>query len=138
MNSVIPHLNCRAVVPVGWHNLSAPLFCVNPYLCHLPVKLDDHGTEKVWGRKSAVPCHFVDGVKTFDNSVLAELDVHNSVVFIDQPLLGGDKATADQPAHLVPKPAEKESSQNVNYEGAMVTWAFQERQHAYIQDLDFW
>ena len=138
MNLVIPHLNCRAAVAVGLHNLSATLFCVNPYFCHLLVKLDDHGTEKVWGRKSAVPGHFVDGVETFDDSVLTELDVHNSVVFIDRPLLGGDKAMADRPAHLVLKLAEKGSSRNVNYEGAMVTWAFQERQHAYIQNLNFW
>ena len=138
MNLVIPHLNCRAVVAVGSHNLSATLFCVNPYLCNLPVKLDDHGTEKVWGRESAVPCHFVDGVEAFNDSVLTELDIHNSAVFIDQPLLGGDKATADRPAHLVPELAEKGSSRNVNYEGVMVTWAFQEWQHAYIQDLNFW
>ena len=110
MNLVIPHLNCRAVVAVGSHNLSATLFCVNPYLCHLPVKLDDHGTEKVWGRESAVPRHFVDGVEAFNDLVLTELDIHNSAVFIDQPLLGGDKATADRPAHLVPELAEKGSS----------------------------
>ncbi len=137
MNLVVPHLNCWAVVAVGSHNLSASLLCVNPYLCHLPVKLDDHGTKKVWGRKSAVPCHFVDGVETFDDLVLTELVIHSSVVFIDRPLLRGDKATADRAAHLVPKLAEKGSGRNVNYEGAMVTWAVQERQHAYIQDLNF-
>ena len=114
MNLIVPYLNCWAVVAVRWHNLSAILFCVNPYLCHLPVNLDDHCTEKVWGRKSAVPRHFVNGIETFNNSVLTELDVHNSVVFIDQPLLGGDKATADLLAHLVPELAEKGSSQNVS------------------------
>ena len=111
---------------------------MNPYLCHLPVKLGYHCTEKVWGRKSAVPCHFVDGIEMFNDSVLTELDVHNSVVFIDRPLLGGDKATADRLAHLVLKLAEKGSSQDVKYEGTMVTWAIQERQHAYIHDLNFW
>ena len=109
MNLVIPHLNCRAVVAIGSHNLHAPLFCVNPYLCHLPVKLDDHGTEKVWGRESAVPRHVVDGIQTFNDLVLTELVVHNPVVFIDRPLLGGDKAAADRPAHLVPKLAKEGS-----------------------------
>ena len=44
VNLVIPHLSCWAVVAAGLQNLSAPLLCMNPYLCHLPVKLDDHGT----------------------------------------------------------------------------------------------
>ncbi len=90
------------------------------------------------GNQSAVPCHLVDGIKTFNDSVLTELGVHNFVVFIDQPLLGGDKAMADRSAYLVPKLAEEGSSQNVKCEDTMVTWAIQERQHAYIQDLNFW
>jgi hypothetical protein len=87
---------------------------MNPYLCHLSVKLDDYWMLKVWGRKSAVPCHIVDGVKMFDNLVLTKLVIHNSVVFIDQPLLGHEKVMADRALHLVPKLAKKRSGRNVN------------------------
>jgi hypothetical protein len=107
MYSVIPHLNCWAVIAVGSQNLSALLLCMNPYLCHLPVELDDHGTKKVWGRESTVSCHFVDCIKTFNNSMKIELHVHDSVVFVNRPLLGHDKAPADWATHLVPKFTKK-------------------------------
>ena len=43
MYSVVPHLDCWAIA-VGLQNVLALLLCMNPYCCHLPVELDDHGT----------------------------------------------------------------------------------------------
>jgi hypothetical protein len=55
--------------------------------------------------------------------MLIELHVHNPVVFINQPLLGHDKAPAYRATHLVPKFTKKQSGRDVDDECTMVTRA---------------
>ena len=70
--------------------------------------------------------------------MLIELLVYDHIVFINRPLLGHDKATADRATHFVPKFTKKRSGRDVDDECTMVTRAVQKRQHAYIQDFYFW
>jgi hypothetical protein len=69
--------------------------------------------------------------------MLIELHMYNPVVFINQPLLRHDKATADGATNFVPKFTKGQSGRDVDNECTMVTRAVQERQHAYIQDFYF-
>jgi hypothetical protein len=70
--------------------------------------------------------------------MLIEVLMYDPVVFVNRPLLGHDKATANWPTNFVPEFTKKRSGGDVYDESTMVTRAVQERQHAYIQDLYFW
>ena len=70
--------------------------------------------------------------------MLIELLVYDPVVFVSQPLLGHDKATADRATNFVPKFTKKQSGRDVNNECTMITRAVQEWQHAHMRDIYFW
>ncbi len=70
--------------------------------------------------------------------MLIELLMYNPVVFVNRPLLGHDKATADWLTNFVAEFTKKRSGGDVYDEGTMVARTVQKWQLAYIQDLYFW
>jgi len=96
---------------------------MNPYLCHLPVELDDHGAEKVWSGESTVSCHSVDCIKAYNDTMLIEVLIYDPVVFVNQPLLEHDEASANWSTDFVPEFTKKRSGRNVYDESTMVARA---------------